>query len=80
MGSTVFPKLIVKVYISDKSDYKTKTEKGFVCNWRHRAAVPWLELSLSVLLQGSRGKGEVQRAGRMGAELTALPLFVAGEI
>ena len=33
-----------------------------------------------MLLQGSRGKGELPRAGRTGAELTALPLFVAGEI
>lgn len=32
-----------------------------------------------MLPQGSRAKGELPRAGRTGAALPALPLFVAGE-
>jgi len=45
-----------------------------------RAAVPWAELPLPLLLQGSRGDGELQRGARVGAELAALPSFVAGDI
>lgn len=77
MGSTAFPKLTVKVDTADKSDCKPKAEKGCACNERPGAAVPGQS---SGCLCSCRGRGEQRREGRMGAELTALPLFAARKI